>query len=313
MKQAEKQIIVDAYARLGTYKRVQEELGYCYTTIWKVLKEFGVGKGTGGNQDSQRKVTDEQILNAIAEGLTRQEIADRHGVHVENLAKRMKKLGVHAVYAVPKNKKHAKEWHWMQGCADFVKRCQNGCFELVEFKGNRVRIRCRKCGGIIERSRSTIRVKNVTCDWCKRKEDEQKAREQLIKTLSKIAELKKPKKCPVCGTIFHSQIPSQRYCSKACKNKNRNSGSIRKRCKKYGAKYESGITLRKVCLRDGGICQICGKPIDWNDNEWHEHFGPNYPTIDHIIPLAQGGNHTWDNVQLAHAMCNSCKRDLITA
>lgn len=35
-----------------------------------------------------------------------------------------------------------------------------------------------------------------------------------------------------------------------------------------------------------------------------------YPTIDHIVAMANGGGHTWDNVQLAHAICNSYKRDL---
>lgn len=76
-------------------------------------------------------------------------------------------------------------------------------------------------------------------------------------------------------------------------------------------KYERGITLIKVYERDHGICQICGKPTDWNDNSWG-YGGPNHPTIDHIVALANGGLHSWDNVQLAHGMCNSIKRDLIT-
>jgi 5-methylcytosine-specific restriction endonuclease McrA len=38
---------------------------------------------------------------------------------------------------------------------------------------------------------------------------------------------------------------------------------------------------------------------------------PDAPTVDHIIPLAKGGTHTWDNVQLAHWSCNSDKRDII--
>jgi 5-methylcytosine-specific restriction endonuclease McrA len=36
---------------------------------------------------------------------------------------------------------------------------------------------------------------------------------------------------------------------------------------------------------------------------------PTAPTVDHIIPLARGGSHTWDNVQLAHHLCNSLKGD----
>jgi len=36
---------------------------------------------------------------------------------------------------------------------------------------------------------------------------------------------------------------------------------------------------------------------------------PKAPTIDHIVPLAQGGDDTRDNVQLAHFECNWRKRD----
>lgn len=32
--------------------------------------------------------------------------------------------------------------------------------------------------------------------------------------------------------------------------------------------------------------------------------GPDYPTIDHVIPLSKGGSHTWDNVKVACGECN---------
>ena len=47
------------------------------------------------------------------------------------------------------------------------------------------------------------------------------------------------------------------------------------------------------------------------DHEWTDHTGPKHPTIDHIIPMSKGGGHVWDNVQVAHAICNSIKRDSI--
>jgi 5-methylcytosine-specific restriction endonuclease McrA len=34
---------------------------------------------------------------------------------------------------------------------------------------------------------------------------------------------------------------------------------------------------------------------------------PKAPTIDHILPIACGGNDTRANVQLAHFICNSRK------
>lgn len=79
-----------------------------------------------------------------------------------------------------------------------------------------------------------------------------------------------------------------------------------------GAAYDREVTLKAVYDRFGGICQICGKPTDWNDSSWGPSYGAMYPTVDHIKPLSKGGAHTWDNVQLVHAICNSYKRDLIT-
>ena len=39
--------------------------------------------------------------------------------------------------------------------------------------------------------------------------------------------------------------------------------------------------------------------------------GKQYPSIDHVIPLAKGGLHAWSNVKLAHKGCNEQKGDRI--
>ena len=72
--------------------------------------------------------------------------------------------------------------------------------------------------------------------------------------------------------------------------------------------FDSSITLDKVIEKYNGICQLCGKPVDKTDIE-NGHIKRNYPTVDHIKPLSKGGNHTWDNVQLAHMSCNAGKCD----
>lgn len=56
------------------------------------------------------------------------------------------------------------------------------------------------------------------------------------------------------------------------------------------------VDPRLVFERDGGICGICGESIDPSD--WH---------LDHIIPLAQGGPHTYANTQATHPFCNLSK------
>lgn len=59
--------------------------------------------------------------------------------------------------------------------------------------------------------------------------------------------------------------------------------------------------------RDGWWCHLC-------DNKINRRLRlPNWwaATIDHVIPLSQGGTHTWDNVKAAHAKCNFDKANAI--
>lgn len=75
--------------------------------------------------------------------------------------------------------------------------------------------------------------------------------------------------------------------------------------------FDNDITLLGVYERDGGICQICGMPVDKNARDGRKIYR-DYPTVDHIIPLSHGGLHVWDNVQLAHMGCNAMKGDNFT-
>jgi len=47
-----------------------------------------------------------------------------------------------------------------------------------------------------------------------------------------------------------------------------------------------------------GRCWLCRRPVETQ------------PTMDHVIPLALGGDHTYNNVRLAHKPCNETKADL---
>lgn len=47
-----------------------------------------------------------------------------------------------------------------------------------------------------------------------------------------------------------------------------------------------------------GCCGICGEPVD------AERFD-----IDHIVPIARGGMHSYENVQPAHGRCNQSKKN----
>lgn len=54
----------------------------------------------------------------------------------------------------------------------------------------------------------------------------------------------------------------------------------------------------KVYIKDNGICQICGKPLAYEEM-----------TVDHIIPLAHGGVNQISNFQYACRSCNQFKQN----
>jgi len=71
-----------------------------------------------------------------------------------------------------------------------------------------------------------------------------------------------------------------------------------------GTEYDEGITRRGVLLRDNWMCAICNEPIE--DTSWQpDGDNSRYGTLDHIVPIEDGGSHVWDNVQAAHYGCNS--------
>jgi 5-methylcytosine-specific restriction endonuclease McrA len=64
---------------------------------------------------------------------------------------------------------------------------------------------------------------------------------------------------------------------------------------------DKGITWRSVAERDGWGCHLCGGEVEQVGGTAKE---PRGATVDHLTPIALGGPHTWDNVALAHRLCN---------
>jgi 5-methylcytosine-specific restriction endonuclease McrA len=58
-----------------------------------------------------------------------------------------------------------------------------------------------------------------------------------------------------------------------------------------------------VFERANGVCGLCDKDVPG----FVAYPDPLAGTIDHIIPLSKGGLHVYENIQLAHSICNSRK------
>lgn len=123
------------------------------------------------------------------------------------------------------------------------------------------------------------------------------------------------RECKVCGTLFYcldkeSNVTCSHECSLEWARQRRNSRADKRVNKNNLVDY--GITLEKIYARDNGICWICGGECDWNDYQMQDGIkicGMRYPSKDHVIPLARGGKHSWENVRLAHLRCNIDKSD----
>lgn len=64
-------------------------------------------------------------------------------------------------------------------------------------------------------------------------------------------------------------------------------------------------TLADIADRDQWKCGLCQRKVLADKVVPH----PKAPTIDHILPIACGGDDTRANVQLAHFICNARKSD----
>ena len=78
---------------------------------------------------------------------------------------------------------------------------------------------------------------------------------------------------------------------------------------------DPGVSWHAVVERDGAQCAYCGIECDESDgryvaardgaNRWV--CGPTYPTVDHVIPVSLGGDHSMANAKLACLVCNQRK------
>lgn len=317
------------------HKDIVSETGYKSSAVGNIISRHC--------PQSKHKDTDKHTRRGVAfcttalldkieaeylSGKSTYELAEKYGVRRKTICKWMKKRG------------HARGKGWCckggeKGRATQLKNAiekiktrafdeSKGTVEFVEWHGNKSTFHCLTCNAVFD----IWAGKEIHCPCCRQKEVEKKRRnlrekraiEKQLRDEQRAKEYAKEKHCCVCGALFHSTSSKALYCGDTCSRRakyyrdkergKKKATNHRKRARRRGAVYESGITLDKLIERDSNICQICGEPCDINDKSWG-CCGATYPSIDHIVPLAKGGSHTWENVQLAHMICNSKKRDLL--
>ena len=79
-----------------------------------------------------------------------------------------------------------------------------------------------------------------------------------------------------------------------------------RRSRKKKTKTERGISKLSLKRKHGTKCYYCGKEMDFKVGVGRK-FNRDMATIEHLIPLAKGGEHTSENTVLACRHCNLSK------
>ena len=141
---------------------------------------------------------------------------------------------------------------------------------------------------------------------------------------SKPAKLPRKRKCysgtcEVCGAAWlTSSNKPKRACGSVCartltaqtwerrlqvRPRYPNGGGYKMRARHHGVAYEV-VKKEVVFERDGWRCQICG---DRTPKKSKGTIDLKAPELDHRVPMAMGGPHTYRNAQLACRACNIAK------
>lgn len=122
----------------------------------------------------------------------------------------------------------------------------------------------------------------------------------------KFPERRLARSCRECAKTFEPAYGSKQriFCSdECCRRSVRRSGKMVRRARQKSLPCEP-IDAISVLARDEWTCQICGIPTP---RELRGTVEPDAPELDHVVPLAAGGSHTYPNTQCACRRCNILK------
>jgi 5-methylcytosine-specific restriction endonuclease McrA len=116
--------------------------------------------------------------------------------------------------------------------------------------------------------------------------------------------------CAHCGIVFTRPGTSAgygRYCTVACWKApptERVQTSARRQYVRRRDAVRERVDWRRVFARDRWRCQLCGgsTPLRLRGTPH-----PEAPELDHILPIAAGGLHTYANTQCVCRACNAWK------
>ena len=332
--------------RLSTedYKLIKE-LVIKNTSVEELAKMYGMSRSTmyyhmnkAGCGKKRRKFTQEELksmINMFNEGHSLKDIGDKYGVASETVRSKIKDKVDFNKKIVKKCELCDTEFKVSRKSINNQKYCSKKCSTYVANRrncGGPVSKECHLCGETFETHKTSYNLQKYCSDYCRMKayainnrvitynnckycdNEFEVGRRKLYcseECVNKQEELEKKKrwrfkKCKYCEQWHYKY--NNVYCSKECRRKgNRLYDELRKnkrleRARKNG-QFDADIDIYKLIERDGGHCYLCGDDVLFT----YHYNDPKYPTIEHVMPIARGGTHSWDNVKVACRECNTRK------
>lgn len=185
---------------------------------------------------------------------------------------------------------------------------------------------CARCGKLLYGGKGSLPAGKRTCRDCRRDATDRKPKrwkfcaEPECESLARSFERCDKHRPPVStdtdctSTGCHRRSDARGLCKPHYKQWARQHGMIKDtwndtRRNRYHQKRTNSprrgdaVMLAKIIERDGSECAWCGEPIDLSLT-WPHRM---YRTIDHIVPVSLGGEHSMDNTRLMHFACNSSR------
>jgi 5-methylcytosine-specific restriction endonuclease McrA len=162
----------------------------------------------------------------------------------------------------------------------------------------------RKCQVCSVRFHPPSKQRVICSDECRKAANRTRSRIYTERIMPPIREVR----CRACGNVFMPTSRSQKvFCSQLCARRwvRKQHGNRRheSRARRAGVPRCS-INPIKVFTRDRWKCQLCGCATP---RRLRGSMSPQAPELDHIIPIACGGGHVWENVHCACRACNAAK------
>lgn len=173
-----------------------------------------------------------------------------------------------------------------------AKYCSDSCRMAVAIYGSRPAPRkCMNCGATFN-GRRGAKYCSYECSW--RYNTRKRSMEAAVKRVSWAVT------CEWCGVVWQPKPNNQaraRFCSTQC--------HTRAATRRYKARlrdaFVEDVSPLRVADRDDWRCGLCAALIDPDVKP----PDPRCLSIDHIVPISQGGEHSYRNVRAAHKICNS--------